>query len=79
MIVDCFSPLDIQPLGTGVITMIMAERAAGPSGSVDEHTGKPSLGRARQRHEGDLEASTPGATENLTQSPSYPEGHGASH
>ena len=78
MIVDHFPPLDIQPLGTGAITMIMAERATGPSGSVEEHTGKPSLGGARQRHEGNLEPSTPGATENLTQSPSYPEGHGAS-
>ena len=77
VIVDHFPPLDIQPLGTGVITMIMAERATGPSGSVEEHTGKPSLGGARQRHEGNLEPSTPGATENLTQSPSYPEGHGA--
>ena len=78
MVVDHFPPLGIQPLGTGAITMIMAERATGRSGSVEEHTGKPTLGGARQRHEGNLEPSTPGATENLTQSPSYPEGHGAS-
>ena len=78
------SSCDCRPLSSPrhtttwhIITMIMAERATGPSGSVEEHTGKPSLGGARQRHEGNLEPSTPGATENLTQSPSYPEGHGA--